>query len=934
MDDYKPPLLTEVYDRHQNKIGEFFRERRQLFAYEDMPKHLIEAFVAAEDGSFFSHKGLNYKAIFRAFLANLKAGKKIQGGSTITQQVARSLLLSSKKTYTRKFKEAVLALRMEAALSKQDILYIYLNQIYLGHGAYGVEVASKIYFQKSTKSLSLPEAALLAGLPKAPSRFSPIFYPERAKARQAYVLRRMREEGFLSEERMAAALAAPLKIYPRKDFNSQAPYFLETVRRVLLLHLSQKEILESGLRVYTALDLEKQKAAQKALKKGLEELDKRQGWRGAAKSLPDPEERAAFLAAAERKLRRDLKEHIIIPGFAAGAEGLKEFSGEEGAFSFARGGGDSPPQRESFWRRLKGRFGKDPPPAEKPAEISPPAAASRQTEKPLKLPAPPDREGPFPWEQYASKLEGKIFQAAVVRAGPEGIDVEAPWGREFLPLESFEWAVPAAEKPEKKTLSHSKEIFKPHDAISLKIKAAGAEKDPSGGNQRGPSFLEKSGLALELYQEPLAEGALLSFDLENDEVAALVGGYDFARSEFNRAYQSRRQSGSVFKPFIYGAALARGFHPASVISDSPLVFSSEEAEEKTAREKSPPPPKEPDSEDSMEEPEDWRPANISERFSGELLFRSALIRSLNVPTVRLMEQIKIPWARLYIRRLGIFSPLNPDYTMALGSSSLTLYEVLKAFSVFPKQGRRLSPVLVYRAEGRSGKAVLSEAGLDELFAEEIQAAAEMAGQEASQWISRLGSSERDALWRELLEGDSPYAIPPSNSYVMTNLLESVISDPEGTGGRARALQRPLAGKTGTTDGYYDAWFVGFSPLFSAGVWVGFDQEKTLGRGETGSRAALPIWMDYIKETHKELPPDGFPIPEGVVFANIDGETGGLVSSKTARVARQAFIEGTEPLAAKQKASEDEPRLFEPSGISPDMEADFIKEDLSRQPSPP
>ena len=301
--DYHPPLLTQVYDREGKKIGEFFKERRLIFPYEDIPKHVVWAFVAVEDGEFFSHKGLNYKAIARAFIANLKAGKKVQGGSTITQQLARTLLLSSKKTYTRKFKEAVLALRMENSLSKQDILYIYLNQIYLGHGAYGLEMASRTYFGKSAKGLNVAEAALLAGLPKAPSRFSPVFYPARAKSRQLYVLNRMRQEGYISEEEMNQHANQNIKVFLRRDFSQENPYYLETVRRILLMYLESEAILQSGLKVYTAMDFEKQKSAQKALKRGLEDLDRRQGFRGIKKAFSPFGGKASFYGTRECRVK-------------------------------------------------------------------------------------------------------------------------------------------------------------------------------------------------------------------------------------------------------------------------------------------------------------------------------------------------------------------------------------------------------------------------------------------------------------------------------------------------------------------------------------------------------------------------------------------------------------------------------------------------------
>ena len=313
--DYNPPLLSQVYDKRGEKVGEFFKQRRLLADYEDMPLFLIQAFISAEDGRFFSHKGLNYKAILRAFLANLKAGKKVQGGSTITQQLARALLLSKEKTYTRKFKEAVLAFRMESSLTKQDILYIYLNQIYLGHGAYGVETASRTYFRKSVQDITTAEAALLAGLPKAPSRFSPVFNPDRAKSRQIYVLNRMRQEGYITEEEMKKYLNEDIKIFVRKDFSAQSPYYLETVRRLLLKYIKETDLLEKGLKIYTFMDLEKQKYAQKAVRKGLEDWDKRQGFRGVIKNIADLEEQKSFQEKEEKKLRSQVKSSLILPGF-------------------------------------------------------------------------------------------------------------------------------------------------------------------------------------------------------------------------------------------------------------------------------------------------------------------------------------------------------------------------------------------------------------------------------------------------------------------------------------------------------------------------------------------------------------------------------------------------------------------------------------------
>ena len=862
MSDYHPPLLTEVYDRNDMKVGEFFTQRRLLFKYEDMPAHLIHAFVAAEDGSFFSHRGINYRAILRAAWANFKAGgKKVQGGSTITQQVARTLLLTSEKTYTRKFKEVILALRMETALSKQDILYIYLNQIYLGHGAYGVEMASRTYFRKSTKDLSLEEAALLAGLPKAPSRFSPVFNPERAKARQVYVLNRMLKEEYITEEIFKKALAQPIKVYMRKDFNSESPYFLETTRRILLKHFDQKTLLEGGLKIKIAMDFMKQTSARSALRKGLEELDKRQGFRGIKSHLTTPEERKDLIEKTTETLKKELKTHLFLPPYS-GISGQNEEELEE---------------VKDFLLNQK-KDGKD-----------------------------------FFWEEKKELLAGKIFEALLTDVKKTTMTALTPWGKETLKLEDVKWAVPIEKKSKQSFLEDLTEIFKAHDVISLRFVQKENPKDDQ---------TEKS-LTLELYQEPLVEGALISLDLENGDILALVGGYDYNRSQFNRAWQALRQSGSVFKPFVYGAALERGFKPNSILSDVPVVFTPEEADEDVKKE-----PSEEDSEDS-EEQKIWKPSNISDRFTGDILFRSALIRSLNVPTVRVIEKTGLKWVRYYARILGLFSPLNPDFTMALGSSALTLYETTKAFSVFGKLGQRVTPRLILYVEDQIGDEILSNVSLDEMVQEQIEKKWQFIQDKKEKWFPENDSSQSVQEWRNLLEENSHQIIPETNSYIVTNLLSGVIEDTEGTAHRARILNRPVAGKTGTTDGYYDTWFVGYSPFISTGVWVGFDSEKTLGRGETGSRVALPVWINYMEKVHKDLPVTGFPVPENIVFANIDSETGGLASSSSTHVIRQAFKEGTEPTQVKLKKEQANGRFINPEETEDSLqkEENFMREDL-------
>ena len=853
--DYKPPLLTEVYDRRNNKIGEFFEQRRLLFKYEDMPPHLIEAFVAAEDGSFFSHGGLNYLAILRALIVNFKEGEKVQGGSTITQQLARTLLLTSEKTYTRKFKEAVLALRMESVFSKQDILYIYLNQIYMGHGAYGVEMASRIYFRKSIKDISLAEAALLAGLPKAPSRFSPIHNPSRAKSRQIYVLKRMWEEDYITREVFEETAAQPLKVYMREDFNSQSPYYLETVRRLLLKKLSQKEILENGLRVYTAMDLNLQQAAQIALTQGLEELDKRQGYRKESLFVEETQWED-FIKKTADNLKKQLTTYLILPGAS-----LKEESKE------THTNNDSSDSTALF--------------EDTPSEKS--KALNQQKEL---------KESAFPWQDHREQLEGKTFKGILTKVTQKQMQVLTPWGQEILYLKDLAWAVPVEEKLKKNTLTDLRDIFKKNQVITLR-----AEK-------------REEEIVISFYQKPLVQGALLSFDLETSDIVALVGGYDYDQSQFNRAWQANRQPGSVFKPFIYAAALEKGFHPASVIGDAPVVFTDKEAEEKTDKD---------NSKEDDDSPQDaWKPSNISNRFYGDLLFRTALIRSLNVPTVKIIQRIGLKWTQFYAKCMGLFNPLNPDYTTALGSSALNLYEISKAYSLFARQGMGFSPLLVHRVENQFREELFVDLSLDEMFKNQITKTEEFLQTQKNKWFPEESRNPRNKEWLKILSRESDRRIPANQSYIMTDLLQAVVSDLEGTGGRARILKRKIGGKTGTTDGFYDAWFVGYSPFISTGVWVGFDEEKTLGQGETGSKTALPLWINYMKEAHENLPDKDFPVPEGIIFVNIDAETGALTSSETKKVVRQAFSEGTEPKDSKSKG--ENPKDSE--------EESFIREDLA------
>ena len=864
VEDYEPLLVSQVYDRNGKKIGEFFRERRTLVPYKQIPKDVINAFLAAEDDQFFQHGGINYFAILRATLANLKAGHTVQGASTITQQVTKTLLLSNEKTLLRKVKEAMLAQEIEAHLKKEEILYLYLNQIYFGQGAYGIELAAQTYFRKPIQKLTLAEIAVLAGLPKAPSAYSPVTNPTRAKERQVYVLKRMAEVGSIKPEVAEAAIKEPIKVYLRENFESYAPFYLETVRLMLNAQLGEDTVLERGLKITTSLDLDKQLAAQEAVAAGLKELDKRQGFRGPLRSVTEPKEVGEFLLKTRNKLIND-----VIPERTILADG--KFT-DFGPLNL------KPDLKQGLPFYLK------------PGTVA---------------------------EAVVSKVDDEHGIVYMRLAEMEGL----------IDIETMTWA----RKPNADKRYDLDQIKKPSQALKMGdvvlVKVAGEKFGSTRLNKVLAVKKEKMDLnkyiALELDQEPLVEASLISIDQQTEDVIAMIGGYKFEKNknEYNRAIQAARQTGSSFKSIVYASALDKGYTPSTPIMDAPIVFEENKKD---------------DDDEGQGDEKTWRPSNHSKSFGGDIIFRNALVKSLNVPTVKIIEDLKVDWATDYARRLGIFSKLNPDFTLALGSSSVTLYEMTKVFSEFGRLGKKTNPVLIKKVEDSQGKSVLLQVGLDMRFQKEMaefdksfedrrtayleaqkNKGTEDAKKEASPVAQTAAQIAKDAKQQKadanFFFEDPNQLIKPTTAYVMTSLLKAVVEDKNGTGGRAKALGRDVAGKTGTTNGYYDAWFIGYTPQIASGVWVGFDQEKSLGKGEVGGRAALPIWVDYMKAAHEDLPQMTFPVPEGIVFANIDSDTGQLASSGSKNIIRQAFVEGTEPTSARNKKEED---------------TDFYKQDLS------
>jgi len=602
--DYRPSIATRVYADNNELIDEFFLEDRKVIKLADVPKIVIQAFVAAEDARFYQHRGFDLQGITRAFYKNIEAGRIVQGGSTITQQVAKSLYLSSERKYMRKIKEAILAYKIDKYLTKDEIMSLYLNHIYLGHGTYGIEAASHGYFGKSAKYLTLPEAALLAGLPKAPSSYSPFINFDKARQRQTYVLDRMVEDEYITQEEKSRALAIPIKLKSTRPKEKIAPYFIENVRRYVLEIYGSDVLYKEGLEIYTTLNIDMQKAARDAVERGLQELEAREG-----------------------------------------------------------------------------------------------------------------------------------------------------------------------------------------------------------------------------YEKGVVQGAFLCMDAKTGAVTAMVGGRDFKKSEFNRATQSKRQPGSSFKPFIYTAAFDKGMTPSTRILDAPIVYENRS------------------SPDGF-----WKPKNFDGKFNGPTTLRTALVQSRNIITIKVLQEIGVDYAAAYATNMGITSPLSKNLTMALGTSSVTLQEMVRAYGVLANQGKRVVPFFIKKIVDRTGQVF-----------EETQVKSEQVIDPRIAFIS---------------------------SYVMQDVVES------GTGRRAKSIGRPVAAKTGTTDDMRDAWFIGFTPSLVAGVWVGFDQERSLGKQEVGGRAAAPIWLYFMEKAVRGKPVEIFPVPDGIVFIKVDPHTGMPTMRSTHGTLYESFLEGT------------------------------------------
>ena len=650
LERYRPSSITELYDDKGRVIGSFALQRRVIAKYEDYPKVLRDAIISIEDKDFEKHLGVDWWRVLGAAYRDVSSGSRAQGASTLTMQLSRNLFLSADRNFGRKLQETMLAMSIERRFTKQQIFTMYANQIFLGHGVYGFEAGSEFYFSKKAKDLTLEEAALLAGLPKAPNYYSPILNPERALRRRNLIINSMLEDGKITNAEAQRAKSMPVQLKLQNDPNSLAPYFAEEIRQYLEKKFGTDEVHEGGLKVYTSLNSELQSAANQAVLDGLAAYERRHGWKG-----------------------------NLLNAIAAGSD-LAKFEHPD-------------------WRQ------------------------------------------PIEPGSYVHGLVTDVGKSnAAVRLGP--------YTAQIGPTE-LAWT---------KAKSAS-DILSVGDLVYVKVLST-----------------ERGGAKVTLEQDSGAQGALLAIDNATGEVKAMVGGRDFDQSKFNRATQALRQTGSSFKPYVYTAAVEEGISPDDVIYDGPTTFSTASGA--------------------------YTPHNYDGKYEGNITIRRAFAQSRNIPALKLIQRVGVQKVIQYARKFGITSDLPPVLPLALGAAEVTLTEQTAAFSTFPNDGVRVTPHYIVRVEDYQG---------------------------------------------HTLEEDYPEVkdvISPHTARIMTQLLQQVVQ--HGTAYSASKLNHPLGGKTGTTNDFTDAWFIGFSPSVTCGVWVGYDEKKTLGKKETGAQAALPIWLDFMK----------------------------------------------------------------------------------------
>jgi penicillin-binding protein 1A len=743
LQNYEPPVMTRVHAADGSLLAEYANERRLYLPIQAVPKLVINAFLAAEDKNFYEHGGLDFYGIARAtmlYVQNYGSSRRPQGASTITQQVAKNFLLSSEVSITRKIKEALLALRIERAYSKDKILELYLNQIYLGLGAYGVAAASLLYFDKSVHELTIAEAAYLAALPKGPNNYNPFRRRDEAVTRRNYVIDRMVEDGYIAAEAGEKAKKEPLSVTvrPTGAHTFSAEYFAEEVRRYIFDNYGEKKLYEGGLSVRTTLDPKMQVLARKTMTDGLVNFDELQGWRGPAGKIDIDSDWGVKLAE------------------------VKSLS-------------DADPWRLAVVLEVNDQSAR------------------------IGLQPPRDPGG------------------ALVKEREVGI----------LPLDGVKWAKPASGPA--KPIQRVSQVLSPGDVVYV---------EPSGKEQG----------QFRLRQVPEISGAMVVMDPHTGRVLAMVGGFSYDQSQFNRATQALRQPGSSFKPLVYAAAIDNGYTPSTIVLDAPIEVDTGPGGGGV-----------------------WKPENYGGKFYGPSTLRFGLEQSRNVMTVRLAQDIGMPLIAEYAKRFGVYDDLPPYLSYALGAGETTVLRMVTAYSMLDNGGRRVKPTLIDRIQDRYGHTVYKH---DER---------ECRGCDADKWRDQPEPSLVDR--REQV-------IDPMTAYQITSMMEGVVQ--RGTATVVRDVGKPIAGKTGTTNEEKDVWFIGFSPDIVCGVYMGYDKPRHIARLATGGHLAAPVVRDFLKVALADKPPIPFRVPPGIKLIRVDAKTGMRAGPGDTHVILEAFKPGTAP----------------------------------------
>jgi len=823
--DYNPPMNSKILSKEGEVLLEIGTETRDVVSFKKIPKKVVDAFLAAEDDNFYNHKGIDYLGIIRAFVVNMKEGKLVQGGSTITQQVAKSFLLSKERTISRKIKDLLLAHKIEEKFKKEEILFLYLNQVYLGGGYYGVKAAFRGYFDKSLEEATPAESALVAGLLVAPGRYSPYVNPQFAKVRQNYVLKRMFETKKITLQEYEAALKQDIKMRIRKTNDVKGGHFTDWIRQEVMKSVGVDEFLNNGFIVKTTLDWSLQQKAERIVLTRIKELDKRQGYRGPIKTLDSDEEILSFSTKQRKEILRDQSEYFT---FSTEGKNIYEFHEEEEALS----------KNVNYY-------------LEESEKIS---------ERLRSLISIGNSKDDLFWGflQIGSTYQGVVLEVDDLK---RTVLVDIAGSRAIIPSSGFEWAHerklsedPVYFNPQKQP----SKILKRGDVIQVRIDQKYSTLDQlihpdffkKYKDKKIRSLMEKQRFfKLTLDQDPEVEGAMIAIQPFNGEVVTMVGGVDFKKSQFNRVIQSARQPGSAFKPFIYAAALENGYQPTSILMDSPQALGGVD--------------------DSLS----WKPRNYDGEFKGPMTLRNALEVSRNIPTVRLVQDLGVDKIHEFSKRVGIKAEMPRDMSLSLGSFGISLADLTKGYAIFPNGGRLIKLTAITSIKDRYGKTY------------KLPSFSQPSEQKSA---SKVNSS--DEIINPFLQSlDETQVYDQRLAYIMTHILRGVTL--YGTAAQAGSLGVNIGGKTGTTNNYVDALFVGFSSNLVVGTWAGFDDNKPLGYGETGGKTALPMWIDFMSSAMARTGSGEFSIPAGITQIQIDKETGRKVEGGGFT---EAFVEGFDP----------------------------------------